>query len=154
MMYDIIVFEDFLFMRPHENDKLSFSRNFAVGTVFENLRFWFPKIPFTCGRKAKRRKKSPFSRKYQDRCARDLNSLRSKRFRAVSRVKDRAKNGPSPSLLFHFWALVSFLARPKPRIPFLGLSLLRNSTETLATQARTLKVAVSTVPSDKGIGQI
>ena len=32
-------------------------------------------------------------------------------------------------------ALVSFLARPKPRISFLGLSLLRNSTETLATQA-------------------
>ena len=25
--------------------------------------------------------------------------------------------------------------RPKPRIPFLGLSLLRNQTETLATQA-------------------
>ena len=39
--------------------------------------------------------------------------------------KDRAKNH----------ALVSFLARPKPRISFLGLSLLRNSTETLATQA-------------------
>ena len=35
-----------------------------------------------------------------------------------------------------FLALVSFLARPKPRIPFLGLSLLRNQTETLATQAR------------------
>ena len=33
-------------------------------------------------------------------------------------------------------ALVSFLARPKPRIPFLGLSLLRNQTEKLATQAR------------------
>ena len=32
-------------------------------------------------------------------------------------------------------ALVSFLARPKPRIPFLGLSLLRNQTETLAMQA-------------------
>ena len=27
-------------------------------------------------------------------------------------------------------------ARPKPRIPFLGLSLLRNQTETLATQAK------------------
>ena len=33
-------------------------------------------------------------------------------------------------------ALVSFLARPKPRIPFHGLSLLRNQTETLAMQAR------------------
>ena len=41
---------------------------------------------------------------------------------------------PSPSPHFHFFALVSFLARPKPRIPFLCLSLLRNQTETLATQ--------------------
>ena len=38
--------------------------------------------------------------------------------------------------LFHFLALVLFLARSKPKIPFLGLSLLRNLTETLATQAR------------------
>ena len=37
-------------------------------------------------------------------------------------------------------ALVSFLARPNPRIPFLGLSLLRNQTETLATQARLLRI--------------
>ena len=35
-----------------------------------------------------------------------------------------------------FLALVSFLARPKPRIPFLDLSLPQNQTETLATQAR------------------
>ena len=42
---------------------------------------------------------------------------------------------PSPSPHFHFLALVSFLARPKPRILFLVLSLLRNQTETLATQA-------------------
>ena len=42
-----------------------------------------------------------------------------------------------------FLALVSFLARPKPRIPFLGLSLLRNQTETLATQA-SLKRAMNT----------
>ena len=42
---------------------------------------------------------------------------------------------PSPSPLFHFLPLASFLARPKPRISFLGLSLLLNSTETLATQA-------------------
>ena len=154
MMYDIILFEDFLFMRPHENDKPAFSKNSAPGTVFKNARFWFPKFRLRVDERPKRRKKSSFSRKYQDRCGRDLNSLRSKCFRAVSRVKCRAKNDLFPSLLFHFWALVSFLARPKPRIPFLGLSLLRNSTETLATQARTLKVAVSTVPSDKGIGQI
>ena len=56
------------------------------------------------------------------------------RFRSKERgkrVKDRAKNGP----YLHFLALVSFLARPKPKIPFLGLSLLPNQTETLATQA-------------------
>ena len=42
---------------------------------------------------------------------------------------------PSPPPTFIFLALVSFLARPKSRIPFLGLSLLRNQTETLAMQA-------------------
>ena len=46
---------------------------------------------------------------------------------------------PLPLPLFHFLALVSFLARPTPRIlflaSFLGLFLLRNQTETLATQA-------------------
>ena len=49
----------------------------------------------------------------------------------------RLKIFPSvlPLPLFHFSALVSFLARPKPKIPFLCLSLLRNQTETLATQA-------------------
>ena len=36
---------------------------------------------------------------------------------------------------FHFLALVPFLVPPKPKIPFLGLSLLRNQTETLAMQA-------------------
>ena len=34
-------------------------------------------------------------------------------------------------------ALVSFIAWSKPRISFLGLSLLRIQTETLATQAET-----------------
>ena len=42
---------------------------------------------------------------------------------------------PSPSPFFHFFALISFLSWPKPKIPLLGLSLLRNQTETLATQA-------------------
>ena len=32
-------------------------------------------------------------------------------------------------------AHVSFLARPNPKIPLLGLSLLRKQTETLVTQA-------------------
>ena len=47
---------------------------------------------------------------------------------------------PLPPLpLFHFLALVSFLARSKPKVPFLGFSLLRNQTETLATQANDLQ---------------
>ena len=76
-------------------------------------------------------------------------SVRSMSKERGTRVKDRAKNGgskragrgwvsfvPLPPLpLVHFLALVSFLARSKPKIPFLGLSLLRNQTETLATQA-------------------
>ena len=33
-------------------------------------------------------------------------------------------------------ALFSFLVRPKPTVPFLGLSLLRNETDTLVTQAK------------------
>ena len=41
-------------------------------------------------------------------------------------------------LLRHFWALVSFLARPKSKITFLGLPLLRKQTETLASQASDL----------------
>ena len=40
---------------------------------------------------------------------------------------------PLPPL--SFFVLVPFLARPKQKIPFLCLSLLRNQTETLATQA-------------------
>ena len=80
-------------------------------------------------------------------------SVRSMSKERGTRVKDRAKNGgskragrgwvsflPLPPLplslpLVHFLALVSFLARSKPKVPFLGLSLLRNQTETLATQA-------------------
>ena len=52
---------------------------------------------------------------------------------------------PSPSPHFHFLALVSFLARPNPRIPFLGLFLLRNQTETLATQAIVVLVQLSSL---------
>ena len=42
---------------------------------------------------------------------------------------------PSPPSSFIFLVLVSFLARSKPKIPFHSLFLLRNQTETLATQA-------------------
>ena len=49
--------------------------------------------------------------------------------------KGRFPSFPSPSPLFHFFALISFLSRPKPKIPLFGLSLLRNQTEPLATQA-------------------
>ena len=65
-------------------------------------------------------------------CYLSSRSLRSKRFRAVSEQRPREK-----------WPLVSFLPRPKPRISFLGLSFLRNSTETLATQANRIAVYCS-----------
>ena len=62
-------------------------------------------------------------------------------------MKDRAENDASKragralglglglGFFFFFLTLVSFLARSKPKVPFLGLSLLRNQTEMLATQA-------------------
>ena len=59
-------------------------------------------------------------------------SVRFRRNERGTRVKDREKSGAS---IFHFLALVSFLARSKPKVPFLGISVLRNQTETLATQA-------------------
>ena len=59
-------------------------------------------------------------------------SVRFRRKEREMRVKDREKSGAS---IFHFLALVSFLARSKPKVPFLGISLLRNQTETLSTQA-------------------
>ena len=75
-------------------------------------------------------------------------SVRFRRKERGTRVKDREKSGaskragrgwpsfPSPSPLFHFLALVSFLARSIPKVPFLGISWLQNQTETLATQAK------------------
>ena len=58
--------------------------------------------------------------------------------RKMAQVKERGRGGEerketsfnSPSPLCHFFVLISFLARP-----ILGFSLLRNQTETLATQA-------------------
>ena len=64
-----------------------------------------------------------------------------------ARVKDRAKNGASERA-GRGWEEVSFLPFPlplppllflglsKPKMPFLGLSFLRNQTETLVTQAK------------------
>ena len=54
------------------------------------------------------------------------HSLRTKRFRAVSERESKTVRK---------LAVAPFLARPKPKIPFLGLSFLQNQTETLATQA-------------------
>ena len=82
----------------------------------------------------------------------NISTSVSVRFRSKERetgVKDRATNGeskrmgrgwvfpsfPFPNTLFHFLAFVLFLARSKPQIPFLGLSLLRKLKETFATQA-------------------
>ena len=74
-------------------------------------------------------------------------SLRSKRFRGVreqrkSEKRDfrcfaRAKISPlqPPSPLSFFGSRPIFRAGKAPKLPFLGLSLLPNPTETLATQA-------------------
>ena len=56
-------------------------------------------------------------------------------FKIEGFVCNRFLPSPPPPPLFHFLALVSFLARSKPKIPFLGLSLLQSLAETLATQA-------------------
>ena len=67
----------------------------------------------------------------------DFYSLRSKRFRAVSeqkrgtRVKDRAKN----CAIKRAWVSIHFSRSQNRKSWFLGLSLLRNQTETLATHA-------------------
>ena len=57
--------------------------------------------------------------------------------------------------IFHFLAFVLFLVRSKPKIPILGLSLHRDLTETLATQAivRVVHVAFlrSHQPSSLGV---
>ena len=63
----------------------------------------------------------------------------------MAQVKERGGGGeesketfpsfPFLSPLFHFLALVSLLARSKSKISFLGLSLLRNLTETLLRKA-------------------
>ena len=52
------------------------------------------------------------------------------------RSKNEERESKTTRKMAHFISLVSFLARPKPKIPLLGLSLLRNQTEALATQAR------------------
>ena len=74
-------------------------------------------------------------------------SVRFRRKERGTRVKDLAKNGVSKgaSLSFIVLALVPFLARPKPKILFLGFSLFRNQTETLATQAQGSKNCVACI---------
>ena len=56
-MYDVILFENLRFVRPHEYDKSPFSKISTLESVFENLRFQWSKAPYTCGRKAKTEKK-------------------------------------------------------------------------------------------------
>ena len=51
----------FVYVRPHENDKPAFTKTPLWGP-FENPRFWYPKTPFTYGRKVERGKKSLFSK--------------------------------------------------------------------------------------------
>ena len=55
MMYQgIIVLKNFGFVRPRlerKTDKPAFSKISSLGIVYENLRFWCPKMPFTCEQK-------------------------------------------------------------------------------------------------------
>ena len=77
-----------------------------------------------------------------------LGAKNEERESKTERKMAQVKSGEGPH--FHFLALVSFLARPKPRIPFLGLSLLRNQTETFATQAKNLNENVIVMCFHKG----
>ena len=58
-----------------------------------------------------------------------FTSLRSRRFHAVSGAKNEEREPVS------FFGFRSVSRAAKPKIPYLGLSLRRNQTETLATQA-------------------
>ena len=74
---------------------------------------------------------------------------KSKTARKVGRVKERGGVGksfsfPSPSPLFHFFALPPFFARPTSKIPFLGIFLFRTQTEMLATQATEFQTSTIT----------
>ena len=60
----------------------------------------------------------------------------SKTKRKMAQVKERGGGGVRVRVFFFFFlTLVSFLARSKPKVPSLGLSLLRNQTELLTTHA-------------------
>ena len=39
LVYDIIVFQTSIFVRPHENEKLAFSKMSALENVFEKMSF-------------------------------------------------------------------------------------------------------------------
>ena len=68
MMYDIVVFLNSVFVRPHLNEKPVFSKIFTLGNVFKNLRFGGPKTPFTCEQKAVKWRKNIRFQKYPDTC--------------------------------------------------------------------------------------
>ena len=57
----------------------------------------------------------------------------SKRFCVVSEVEEAMKDHWKNVARNESLALVPVFERPKPKIPFLGRSLLRNNTETLAS---------------------
>ena len=52
-MYDIIILETSVFVRPHVNDKLAVFLSPLWGPLSGHLCFWCPKRPFSCGRRAK-----------------------------------------------------------------------------------------------------
>ena len=63
-----------------------------------------------------------------------MRNYRSKTAQTMAQVKERGGGGVRVRDFFFFLTFVSFLARSKPKVPLLGLSLLRNQTETLATR--------------------
>ena len=71
MMYDIIVIRQLPFLSVRvKTISRRFPKNSTLGTVFENLRFWCPKTPLTCGHEAKTEKKNLSFQKYPDTCGR------------------------------------------------------------------------------------
>jgi len=56
--------------------------------------------------------------------------------------KGRFLRSPPPPPSFVFWLSPHFSGGKTPKIPFLGLSLLPNPTETLATQAKNIEIGL------------
>lgn len=88
MMYDIIVFKNLQFRqswRPHESNK-PFSKVSTLKTVFKNLLFQRPIMPFTCGQKFKTRKNPSFKKNIWMRVEGALNHLQVSRLQNIGAI--------------------------------------------------------------------